>query len=394
LPPYLLDPRLGLTGPFPSAVEEGWKRLAADDPKEARRIFSSAGSEPAARIGLIEALVESGSLEEARAGCRSALADGIDTAPLLAACGQAEGEAGNWSEAYDLFDGASVRLPESSGLWSLRAHAAPLAVEFWLEGARTALSAGEFEEAQQAAEKAISIDSQQPEALRVAGEAALGAEDFAVAAERYEAAWRQDPSDIAVGEKAGDLAMKVGRYAAAEEIFGALARTEPRFASRAREAREEALIANWPPGDRAAAHTARLTRAQAAILLWRLMPEIRSLELEGPSPVATDILSRKDRRILSHCLQLGLLSVDASTHRARPDAVLSRAEGGRMLARAAGLGGSTGVLSCLQSHGREEGGGTAATDCGLLTKGKSGPISGAEFRRGLAAIRAGEAKAS
>ena len=390
LPPYLLDPRIGLEGPFPASVEEGWSLLRRGRSADAAKAFQAAGKNPAGTVGRIEALVESGRADEARAACGQTFGGAIETAPLLAACGEAAARGESWAEAFDLFEAAGLRSPDPAPFVELKRRAAPKAAAELVREGEQALADNEVAEAENAADRAIAIAPGQREALRLSGSAALAREDAPKAFARYRAAWKIDRTDVDSGEKAGDLALKVGNSEAGYEIFSALAKIDARFRARAEECQEEFVISNWPAPDRQSAHSARLTRAQAATLLWRLLPQIRDVAVPPSAPVASDILSRADQKILAHCLGIGLLTVDSSTHRARPDVFLSRAEASRLLLRAAALAGLGKKAPCADEKAASEG---AAADCAVLPPGKPSAVSGPEFRRGIAAILASSGKA-
>ena len=76
-----------------------------------------------------------------------------------------------------------------------------------------------------------------------------------------------------------------------------------------------------PPASR------RLTRSGAALLVWWVFPEVREARVESAGIVATDVLERRDSRVMMRAVSLGLLEVDPNTHRARPDAPLTRVGG-------------------------------------------------------------------
>ncbi|MGH9442857.1 MAG: tetratricopeptide repeat protein [Thermoanaerobaculia bacterium] len=385
-PPYLLDPRLGLQGPFPAQIETGWKLLRRGRPVDALRAFRDAGASPAGEVGRIESLVEAGRIEEATSACGKALQGGIGTAPLFAACGETALARKSWSEAFDLFEGAALRAPDFPQLSELkRRTAAKAASELVIEG-EEALSDGEIAEAESAADRAVAIDAANRPALRLSGAAALAHDDEGKAFTRFWSAWKLDRSDRDSGEKAGDVALKIGRYDAGYEVFSALSLLDPRFKARAQECQEELVISNWPAADRQSAHAARLTRAQAAALLWRMLPDIRSVRVPAAAPIASDILSRDDQKVLAHCLGIGLLTVDAATHRARPDFLLTRTEAVRFLLRAAALSGLGKAPACVDEKVAGKGLLAAAAECGVLPAGKGSAVSGEEFRRGIAAI--------
>ena len=126
-------------------------------------------------------------------------------------------------------------------------------------------------------------------------------------------------------------------------------------------------------------------------LLWKLLPQIRSVPATARSPIASDILSRKDQRILSRALQLGLLSVDPATHRARPDAALPRIEAIRMLLRAGGLAGLKAGDACAAKGEKSAEVLSAAARCGLLPAAGRTGVTGPEFRRAIAFLQVGRA---
>ncbi len=375
LPAYLRDPREGLSGSFPRDIAEGWRKLQARDAESALRHFEASPRGAASLVGRIECQLELGRPEAARELCTGALEQGLDTAPLLAACGEAEARLGDRTEAFNFFEGAALRAPGSAGLARLRDEAAPLAAGEWVEHGIAARQAGETADARSDAERALAIDPANEPALRLAGETALEEKDYQAAFRRFSAAWNGDPLDLALGEQAGEMALRTERYETASRIFATLSASDPRFRARKREADEEFVISNWPASDRAAAHASRLTRAQAALLVWRLVPQVRWAPARAAAPVASDIVAREDRKILSRCLQLGLISIDETTHRARPDAPLRRGEELHLLRRVAALRGSAARLPEEVRRG-----------------GRTGPVSGEELRRALRELEPAEGK--
>ena len=387
LPAYLIDPRTGLDGPFPERVAAGWARVQDRKLPEALAAFEAAAG-PAAAIGRVQALLELGKIDEARKGCGGLFGSGIETAPALAACGEAAARAESWAEAYDLFEAALLRVPGSEGLAERRQAAAPKAVRALVDKSRRELES-EAAESRADAERALAIAPSDREALLAAGRAAAATDDAPAAFDRLYAAWKADPSDVATAEEAGNLAKKAGRGDAAFEIFSALARTDPKFRARAEESEEDFVISNWPARDRAAADSARLTRAGAMTLLWRLLPQIRTAPAPGAAPVATDILARADQRTLSRGLQLGLIAADPSTHRARPDAFLTRGEAARILLRAGAVTAAPGAAACAGKEGEKRKPASVAAACGLLPPGRPGAVTGREFRRAIAFLQQG-----
>src|SRR5262245_38170254 len=102
-------------------------------------------------------------------------------------------------------------------------------------------------------------------------------------------------------------------------------------------------------------------------------------------------------------VSLGLLELDSDTHRARPDALLTRAAAARLvLLLASRLARSGPVPECFQgAPGPGKGGREAirvAVRCELLSESGGSVVSGAEFTQGLDRLRslfpAGEANNS
>ncbi len=385
VPVYLLDPRLGLSGPFPASVGVGWEAIQQRRWDDAARLFSGGGDSEA--IGRTEALLGLGRLAEARAACAKSFERGVGTAPLFAACAEIAAREERWVDAYDLFEGAVLRLPENAGLNDRRRAAAPRAAQALLEKATAAMGERHPKQARAAAERALAIAPGSFDAQVLAGRAAVASGDSASAFAHLFNAWKSDPTRVEVGEQAASLASKLGRSNEALEILSALARTDPRFRGRAEEAREDFVISNWPARERDIARSVRLTRAGALTLLWKLLPQVRAVPSNRSVPVASDIVGRKDRQILSRSLQLGLIVVDPSTHRARPDAILFRAEAIRMLLRAAAAAGLGRRVDCVEKAPGGTSLAAAAAQCGLLSAGSAGSVSAREFRRAIDSLQ-------
>ncbi len=376
-----------------SPETQRWRSASFGSPSEG-------ASARAAAIGTIEALVASRHSSEAIAPCAEALSGDEPTVPLLVACGEAHARTADPVGAIELYERAVAMAPDRPGLAEradgLRVDAAEVLLGTALENA----SAGRRAEAQRQLARALGWTPRSPANLARAGdvECALGERERAL--EYYREAIALGGGDPAVDERAGDLALELGDFAAAVSIFDGLAAQDPRFADRAAEARLAFRIANWPDAERQAAQSRRLTRAGAALLAWWAFPEVREAQVAAAGAVATDVLARRDSRVLMRAVSLGLLDVDPYTHRVRPDAPLTRAAAARMLlllaARLAGPGPSP---ECFQgAPGPGKGGQEAirvAVRCKLLSESGASVVSGAEFTRGLDCLRslfpAGEA---
>jgi tetratricopeptide (TPR) repeat protein len=403
---FPLDPRAGLTGPFENSVARGWKALLAGDASGAEREFRRAAASknaPTSRagaIGGIEALVLSRRSAEAIEPCTELLARGEPTAPLLSACGEARARTADPVGAVELYDRAASAAPNLPGLASRAEELRRAAAGALLDEAARDAEAGRREEARRQIARALGWSSRSAETLVRAGDVECEAGDRERALEYYREAMAIGGVDTAVEEKAGDIALELQDYGAAVAIFDSLASRSPRFAGRAAEARLAFRVANWPDAEREAARTRRLTRSGAALLVWWVFPEVREARIESAGIVATDVLERKDSRAMIRAVSLGLLEVDPDTHRARPDAPLTRVVAARMLLLLAARLAVPGPMpACFQgAPGPGKGGRESirvAARCELLSESGGSVVGGAEFTQGLDRLRslfpAGEA---
>lgn len=402
---FPLDPREGLPGPFDPTLEEGWTSLVTGHAGRAEAQFarvSGAASRRAAAIGRIEALVESGRANEALALCGQELRPGVlPTLPLLVGCGEASARSSQPLEASELYDLAVARAPGRLGLLERAEELRDAAVASLLEAAEKNASEGRREEARADLERALVRAPRSGPVLARAADVACAAGEKERALEYYREALALGGVSLEIEERAGDLALELHDDAMAISIFDGLAARDPSFRDRASEARLAFRIANWPDAERRAARARRLTRAGAASLAWWMFPEVREARVTS-GMVATDVLERGDGRAVMRAISLGLIDVDPSTHRARPDAPLSRVAAARFLLRLSAalrrpLGEEPGCLQGVSAAGKP-GGPEAirvASRCGLLSESGGSVVGGAEFTRGLDRLRslfpAGEA---
>jgi tetratricopeptide (TPR) repeat protein len=392
---FPLDPREELAGPFPDGVTKAWARLLAGDAAGAEAAFRAASSEAsgmAADVGRVEALVLVGQPREASELCGALLEAGEATVALLVACGEARAREGDAVEGYGLYRRALARTSDRPGL-AERAEQLRLAARDALSArARETTEEGLWDEARADIARALEFAPESAELLTQAGDIELEAGDSKIAFQRYREALVLDPKNSTLREKMGDLASQMGALDVAATLFDDLAREDPRFTSRAEEARLEFRVANWPDLERRAARSPRLTRAGAATLVWWMYPEVREAKV-ATGVIASDVVPRKDSRALTRALSLGLLEADRETHRASPDAPLTIAAGARLLLRLLGLVTSASQsLPCPRAGRRVPRSASesvqAAQACGLLEEPEGSTMSGPVFTRALDRIRA------
>jgi tetratricopeptide (TPR) repeat protein len=403
---FPLDPRDGLRGPFDDAIARGWQALLGGDAARAESEFrrASSSSKPASKraaaIGTVESLVLSRRSADAVASCEALLAEAEPTAPLLSACGEARARTADPAGAVELYDRAVAAAPNLAGLASRAEELRGTAADALLDEALRSAQDGRRDEARLQVARAVAWSPASAPVLVRAGDVECEAGDRERALEYYLDAMAIGGVDPAVEERAGDLALQLADYGTAVSIFDGLAVRDPQFAERAAEARLAFRVANWPDAEREAARSRRLSRSGAALLVWWVFPEVREARVESAGVVATDVLERRDSRIMMRAVSLGLLDVDPDTHRARPDAPLTRTAAARMmLLLASRLGGTSPMPGCFQGVPDPRKGGReairVAARCELLSESGASVVGGAEFTRGLDRLRslfpAGEA---
>jgi len=391
---FPLDPREGLAGPFPDGVEAGWRALAAGDARLAEGEFTRArGARPylAAEIGLIESWVLLGRTKEAARACGEALAAGEATVPLLVACGEARARSDQPLEAQELYARAAARDPGRPGLKARASELRSKSVETLVREAESRAKEGNFPDARGRIGRAIELSPHTAALHAMAAEIELAAGQRGKAFDRLREAYRLEPKNVAVQEKLAALALEQGDPALAVSVLDSLAARDERYRGRAAEARLAFRVSNWPAPEREAAESQRLTRAGAASLAWWMFPEIREARVAS-SAIASDIVSRRDSRAVTRAVALGLLDVDPETHRARPDAGLTRQAAARLLLRLLAIVKPAAAKPpCLEgAPGPVRSGVEAirtAAACGLIGEEGGSRVGGPEFTKGLDRVR-------
>ncbi len=388
---FPLDPREELMGPFSDETIRGCQALAEGDASAAESAFASArsGASPrlAAEIGWIEAVVLQGRSQEGLSACRTQLGAGDPTVPLLVACAEAQARAGDVVEGHALYRRAFARGANRPGLEARAEELRLAARDELLHRARASTAKKEWARSRAGIAQAIALAPESSALRAAAGDLEAEAGEKAAALRRYREAMEIEPRNTAVLEKTGNLALELGDDALAVSVFEGLARNDSRFAARAADARLAFRVANWPPAEREAAQASRLTRAQAAQLVWWMVPEVREAK-GGAGVIASDAVSRRDSRPLTRAVSLGLLEVDQETHRVNPDANLSVPAAAKLLVRLlAILRPPSGDVPCLRGSARGPLANAEAVRlahrCGLIPDREAGNVGGAMFLRAL-----------
>ena len=393
---FPLDPREELAGPFPEETLRGCTALSEGNAPAAEAAFAAAisrgGPRLAAEIGRIEAVVLQGRAAETLPACEKLLGAGDPTLPLLVACGEAHFRSADAIGGLALYRRALARGRDRPGLAHRSEELRLASRDQWLARARANAEAKQWARSRGAMAEAIAL-SPESSALRVASaEIEMKAGEKAAALARYREAVEMDPRNTAVLEKTAALALDLKEYALAVSSFERLARMDPRFAPQAADARLAFRVANWPAAEREAAHATRLTRADAAEILWWMVPEVREARVVSGA-IASDAVSRRDSRAVTRAAALGLLEVDQETHRVSPDSHLSVPAAAKLLVRLfAILKPPSGDVPCLQkpvpaflSNAEAV---RLAQGCGLISEREGPGVSGPAFLRALDRERA------
>lgn len=190
-------------------------------------------------------------------------------------------------------------------------------------------------------------------------------------------------TDRALLERRGELESEVGDPAVAMQVFEGLLEKSPgdgRLRDRLAEARFRWRLELLPSQVRDATRHPQTTRADLALLLYWLVPEVRYGRPAAPH-IATDVLDHPAREEIVRVINLGLLDIDETVHRFLPERSATRIE---MLAALDRILARRGARCAAE--GRGAGGWCAvAVACGVLPGAEeclpSAPLSGSEAVR-------------
>jgi tetratricopeptide (TPR) repeat protein len=368
--------------------------MLAGDAVGAEAAFRGAASEGhslAGEIGRVEALVVIGRQREAWDLCQPLLGEGEPPATLLVACGEARARDADAVTGYALYRRALARTADRPGLSERAEQLRAQARDALSAKARESASQKRWEDARSELAQARQVAPESVDLLIQAGDIEEQAGKPEDALREYREALQREPENSSLREKIGNLALETGALDVAVSMFDDLARRDSRYVPRAEEARLAFRVANWPPAERDAARSKRLTRAGAAALVWWMYPEVREAKVTG-GVVASDVLARRDSRALTRALALGLLEADLETHRANPDSLLTLPAAARLLLRLLGfMVPEPATLPCPRAGQRVLRSAAEsiqnAQACGLIPEAET-TVTGAMFTEALDRIRA------
>ncbi len=284
--------------------------------------------------------------------------------PLRALRARALESAGDLIEAF----GAYLDLADALPAATLRATAlAPRAREIVHRRFDEALRAGRVDDAEAALSSLTRWWPRTVETLEAERELAVARGDearelavlrslLAAGGERRDLALRRGELELTVGDPRVGLALIEGMAAASP--------SDAALAEALRRAKFQWRLLNAPESVRRIARAPATTRGDLAVLLYWLVPKIRSAR-PASARIASDILDHPAQDEIVRVVNLGLMPVDETLHRFTPDASLRPQDA--VSALLVLLGGDAGWPACAGGARRgREALCQAAIDCGLL----------------------------
>jgi tetratricopeptide (TPR) repeat protein len=369
------------------------------------------------RVRRLARAFQGGALETASAGVAALLEEDPGFHPAVVLQAQLHFVAGRFDEAEALLAPVLGELPAYTAAQLLSARLAERRGD--LPAAYAAYRAVEGDAL--AAERATVVQSRAVEIVANRLEAALqrGRPDQAEGAVRWlerwvpgeevtlEAVWRlaRDREDSLAEAEALDallpfrledrdlllrrseLAFVNGRPRRGVEILRSLVAAHPedsQLAEKLDEGKLRLRVSLLPGEVQGVSQQTALSRSDYALLLYWLMPGVRSARSASPR-IAADILEHPQREAIARVINQRLMDVDETLHRFSPDAGVTRRDALASLLRILAQGGETALPACL-GRGMNPRPSTGwicetAARCGLLGRGgeclADAPVSGA-----------------
>lgn len=252
-------------------------------------------------------------------------ASAADCLPLALVLGRSQELAGDLAEAfasYSAVAGRSATAATRAGEISGRAQ------EILRNRFTEALRAGRREAAAWHLSRLERFWPNSEPALRSTMEMARLAEDTRGELAAVKALQASSPRDPALSLRRGQLELLVGDARAGLALIEALAAAapgDPVLQTELARAKFAWRLLNSPEQVRGLRGKVVLTRADFAVLLYWMVPQIRTAR-PGAAQIASDIVDHPSRDEIARVANLGLMTIDESLHRFSPDAALRRSD--------------------------------------------------------------------
>jgi hypothetical protein len=208
--------------------------------------------------------------------------------------------------------------------------------------------------------------------LEAARAVALSRGDLAAELAAIKRLSERRPEDGALLQRRADLELAVGDPSAGLKLVEGLAErhpSDPALAEKLAAAKFRWRMSLLPQAVRDVGARPALSRADLAVLIYWLVPQVRYAKPSG-GRIATDVLDHPQRDEIVRVINLGILDVDDTLHRFSPGSPVRRATALRAMVR---LLQSFGGAACLAGDaGNPQPSQTLACDlasrCGLLAE--------------------------
>lgn len=189
------------------------------------------------------------------------------------------------------------------------------------------------------------------------------------------------PGDRRLLERQAELELAVGDPSAGLKIIQDLAARNPRdpaLAEKLEAAKFRWRLSQLPQGVQTVAAKSELNKADLAVLLYWLVPDVRNSRPTA-GRIATDVLDNPHQREIVRVVNLGLMEVDPTLHRFSPGSQVRRGAALRVILRTMAR---FGAGSCAGGNVSSGNVCEASLACGLVASGEAclpgEPLSGAE----------------
>lgn len=189
------------------------------------------------------------------------------------------------------------------------------------------------------------------------------------------------PGDRRLLERRAELELSVGDPSAGLNIIQNLAARNPKdpvLAEKLEAAKFRWRLSQLPQGVQAVASKAELNKADLAVLLYWLVPDVRNSRPTA-GRIASDVLDNPHQQEIVRVVNLGLMEVDPTLHRFSPGAQIRRGAALRVILRTLSR---FGAGACAGGGGGAANTCEAAAACGLIAAAEqclpNDALSGAE----------------
>lgn len=284
--------------------------------------------------------------------------------------GRASEEVGDVALAYAAYRAIATRSPRAlQRLGDLH----PRAVEILSNRLQEGLRLGNLEEAEKNLSMLQSWAPSEVVTLEGARALAVARADQAAELAAVKGLAARQPQDRELLRRRVELEMAVGDPSAGLQIAQELAARHPNDPEMARlleAARFRWRLSLLPRGVQDVAAKTDLNKADFALLLYWLVPNVRYARPTS-GRIATDVLDHRHQEEIVRVVNLGLMEVDPTLHRFSPSAPLRRGAALRVLVRTLSSFGQG--LTCLGEAAKSSGQSAVcagAAGCGVLLEGE------------------------